>query len=74
MKMNTTIMSNSTFFLLSTLLMPVIVTNSVYGGRNGMNTRLSLTQDRLYIATESSSRYHAFLMKINISNGQQKSP
>ena len=48
-------------------------TDSVYGGRTGMDTRLSLTQDILYMDTESSLRRHAFPMGINIFNGQPKS-
>ena len=51
----------------------IIVTNSVDGGRTGMDTKLAMTQDRLYTETESFSRRHNFLIKINILNGQQKS-
>ena len=70
----TTKMSTSACYLLSTLMMPVIVTDSVNRGRTGMNTRLALTQEKLYTTRESSSRRHAFLIVINISNGQHKSP
>ena len=46
--------------------MSEIETNSVYGGRTGMDTRLSLTQDILYMDTESSLRRLTFLIEINI--------
>ena len=51
-----------------------IVMNLVDYGQTGMNKLLALTQGRLHTATDSSSRRHAFLNEINISNGQQKSP
>ena len=57
-------MSASACSLLSTFLMSVRVTNSVNGGRTGMNTWLSLTLARLYTTTESSLRRHPFLIEI----------
>ena len=72
MTTTTKIISTSEYYLLSTLLMSIIETNSVNGGRTGMNTQLALTQDILYTETKSFSSRTDLLIKINISNGKQK--
>ena len=64
--------STSACSLPITLMMSIRVTNSVYCGRTSVNTRLALTQDRLYMETYSSLQHHTFLTEINISYGQYK--
>ena len=66
------IMSIYACYLLSNLLISVRVKNSVIFDLTVMNTRLALTQDRLYMETYSSLQHHTFLTEINISYGQYK--